>query len=340
LSASTYEGSALAYAAPDLLSKSLLAQIKRIGDNLAEYVNIGYGDSKAKITAIGLGTWKIPNDSESGIAAIRHGISLGINFVDTAEMYGNEELVGKAIKGLENVFLATKVSPSHFRYEDLIKACESSLKRLAKKSIWLYQLHWPNNRVPIEETMHAMERLLDEGKIMNIGVSNFSVEEMVRAQQALDHSKIASNQVEYSISVRDPESELLEFCKKEGIALIAYSPLARGAIFNDKSIMQALSDTGKKYSKPASEVALRYVLQKGKGTVVAIPKASSPKHIEENADAMSWSLSDEDMKYLESLKGLSRPPLAGKMLKAFLKNTTLWAKLMEQNEKRRREHHQ
>jgi diketogulonate reductase-like aldo/keto reductase len=104
--------------------------------------------------------------------------------------------------------------------------------------------------------------------------------------------------------------------------------------------MQARSEIGNKYSKPASEVALRYVLQKGKGTVVAIPKASSPKHIEENADAMSWSLSEVDMKYLESLKGLSRPPLAGKMLKAFLKNTTLWAKLMEQNEKRRKEHHQ
>ena len=317
-----------------------LSKCKALGDNLTEYVDIGYGNSKAKITAIGLGTWKIPNDSEPGISAIRREISLGINFVDTAEMYGNEELVGKAIKGLENVFLATKVSPSHFSHDDLIKACESSLKRLGMKSIWLYQLHWPNNRVPIEETMHAMEELLDEGKIMNIGVSNFSVEEMVRAQQALDHSKIASNQVEYSISVRDPESGLLEFCKKEGIALIAYSPLARGAVFSNNSIMQALSEIGNKYSKPASEVALRYVLQKGKGTAVAIPKASSPKHIEENADAMSWSLSEADMKYLESLKGLSRPPLAGKMLKAFLKNTTLWAKLMEQNEKRRKEHHQ
>ncbi|MEM0154645.1 MAG: aldo/keto reductase [Methanothrix sp.] len=307
---------------------------------MSVYVNIGYGDSKAKITEIGLGTWKIPNDSESGISAIRHGLSIGINFVDTAEMYGNEELVGKAISGLENVFLATKVSPSHFRHDDLIKACESSLRRLGKKSIWLYQLHWPNNRVPIEETMRAMEELLDEGKIMNIGVSNFSVEEMVKAQEALDHSKIASNQVEYSISVRDPESELLEFCKKEGIALIAYSPLARGAIFHNKMIMESLSEVGKKYHKPASEVALRYVLQKGKGSVVAIPKASSIKHIDENADAMSWNLSEEDMKYLESLKGLSRPPLAGKMLKAFLKNTTLWAKLMEQNEKRRKEHHQ
>jgi hypothetical protein len=310
------------------------------GDSLTEYVTIGCGDSRAKITAIGLGTWKIPNDSESGISSIKRGISLGINFVDTAEMYGNEELVGKAIKGLENIFLATKVSPSHFRYDDLIKACESSLKRLGKKSVWLYQLHWPNNRVPIEETMRAMEKLLDEGKIMNIGVSNFSVGEMVKAQQALDHSKIASNQVEYSISVRDPESELLQFCKKEGIALIAYSPLARGAIFSDKAIMKSLSEIGNKYSKPASEVALRYVLQRGKGSVVAIPKASSPAHIQENADAMSWSLSAEDMEYLESLKGLSRPPLAGKMLKSFLKNTTLWVKLMEQNEKRRRDNHQ
>ncbi|MEM0201958.1 MAG: aldo/keto reductase, partial [Candidatus Micrarchaeaceae archaeon] len=224
---------------------------------MVQYVDVGYGDSRAKITGIGLGTWKIPNDSESGIQAIRHGLSLGINFVDTAEMYGNEELVGKAISGFENVFLATKVSPSHFKHDDLIKACESSLRRLGKKSIWLYQLHWPNNRVPVEETMRAMEELLDEGKIMNIGVSNFSIEEMVKAQEALDHSKIASNQVEYSISVRDPESELLEFCKKEGIALIAYSPLARGAIFRNKMIMESLSEVGRKYSKPASEVALR-----------------------------------------------------------------------------------
>jgi len=297
------------------------------------------GDSKTKVdvTRIGLGTWKIPSDSESGIEALRHGLELGINLVDTAEMYGNEELVGRAIKGFDKVFVATKVSPSHFRHDDLIKACNASLKRLRLRSIWLYQLHWPNNRVPISETMKAMEELHDEGKITNIGVSNFSVEELLKAQEALDHSKIVSDQVEYSIAMREPESELLEFCNKENIALIAYSPLARGAIAKDEKLIAELSAIGAKYSKKPMTVALRYLLEKG--NVIAIPKASSLIHVEENFEALSFKLSNEDMQRLDSIAS-PRPPLAGKLLKAFLKNTTLWAKLMEKNEKRRKEHHQ
>jgi diketogulonate reductase-like aldo/keto reductase len=305
---------------------------------MADLIRVGESSVSASVTRIGLGTWKIANNSDSGITALRHGFKLGINIVDTAEMYGNEELVGRAIKGFDNVFVATKVSPSHFRHDDLINACNASLKRLGVKSVWLYQLHWPNNRVPIRETMKAMEELLDEGKIMNIGVSNFSVKELLKAQESLEHSKIVSNQVEYSIAMREPESELLEFCNKESIALIAYSPLARGAILKDRKLLDELSGIGAKYSKTPVAVALRYLLQKG--NVIAIPKASSIEHVEEDFAAMSWELSKEDMERLNSLDGFSRPPLAGKLLKAFLKNTTIWAKLMEKNEKNRKGNHQ
>jgi len=301
-----------------------------------DIISIGSGKNARDIVRIGIGTWKIPNDSASGIEAIRHALGLGINFVDTAEMYGNEEMVGKAIKGFENVKIATKVSPSHFKYGDVLRSCDSSLKRLGVKKVFLYQLHWPNNRIPISETMKAMEKLLDEGKIMNIGVSNFSVEEMIKAQQSLDHSKIASNQIEYSIAMRDPESGVLEFCNKEGIAVIAYSPLSRGAIYSDKDLMAKLEQTGLKYGKTAIQVALRYLLQKG--NVIAIPKAISINHIEENYGAIGWELSKADMEELDSMEGFSKPPLAGKFLKAFLKNTTIWAKLMEKNERMRKDH--
>ncbi|MEM0086847.1 MAG: aldo/keto reductase [Candidatus Micrarchaeaceae archaeon] len=291
------------------------------------------GKTGEKIPALGMGTWKIPNDSQDAIEALRYGIENGINFIDTAEMYGNEELVGRAIKGIDNVFIATKVSPSNFGYDDLIRACEGSLRRLGVKSINLYQLHWPNNRIPISETMRAMEKLQDEGKIMHIGVSNFSISEMIEAQSALSHSEIVSNQVEYSIVMREPEEGLLQFCNRESITLIAYSPLARGAILKDEPLLRALKEIGDKYNKTPLQVALNYLISSG--NVIPIPKASTKEHIAENLGAVSWKLSGEDFSTLRNMKEFRKPPLAGKLLKAFLKNTTAWSKIMTRMEKMR-----
>ncbi|MEM3215452.1 MAG: aldo/keto reductase [Candidatus Micrarchaeaceae archaeon] len=292
------------------------------------------GKTKEKLSAIGIGTWKIPNDSRQAIEAIRYGFENGMNFIDTAEMYGNEELVGKAIEGFSDVFVATKVSPYHFHYDDLIRACESSLKRLNLKSIDLFQLHWPNNNVPISETMKAMEKLYDDGKIRYIGVSNFSVGELIEAQEALSHAEIVSDQVEYSIIMREPEQGLLQFCNKESITLIAYSPLARGAILKDSSLINKLKEIAKNYDATPIQVALNYLINNG--NVIPIPKASTKEHMKENAGSASFSLSKADFYVLKNLKGFSKPPLAGKMLKHFLKNTSLWSRVMGQIERQRK----
>ncbi|MEM3781670.1 MAG: aldo/keto reductase [Candidatus Micrarchaeaceae archaeon] len=292
------------------------------------------GKTKEKISAIGIGTWKIPNDSKQATEAMQYAFENGINFVDTAEMYGNEELVGKAVEAYGDVFVATKVSPHHFHYDDLIKACEASLRRLNLKTIDLYQLHWPNNSVPISETMKAMEKLYDEGKIRHIGVSNFSIEELSEAQAALSHAEIVSDQVEYSLVVREAEQGLLQFCNKESITLIAYSPLARGAMLKNSRLVSVLEDIGRRYGATPAQVALAYLTNSG--NVIPIPKASNKEHMAENIKAVSLKISEADLGTLRNLEGFSVPPLAGKALRLFLKNTSLWSKMMERIERSRK----
>jgi diketogulonate reductase-like aldo/keto reductase len=265
------------------------------------------GKTGEKIPALGLGTWGIGgfsypdySNDELAIEIIRFAVEIGMNFIDTAEMYGaghSEELVGEAIKGIrEKVFIATKVLPTNFRYEDVIKACERSLRRLKTSYIDLYQLHWPNPSIPIKETMRAMEKLVNEGKIRYIGISNFSVEETIEAMNALSKYEIVSNQVEYSLLVRDIEKDLLDFCRKNKITVIAYSPLARGELLKGK-YYEFLSKIGKKYNKTAAQVALNWLIIKE--NVVAIPKAFSKAKIVENMGAYGWKLSDEDLKAID-----------------------------------------
>ena len=141
------------------------------------------GGTSENIPELGIGTWKMGSSPETEIAAIRKAISLKMGLVDTAEMYGNERMVGRAIEGQKGLFIATKVSPHHFRHDDVIRACRESLSKLGVKAIDLYQLHWPNHSVPIRETMRAMEDLVDAGKIRHIGVSNFSIREFQEAQE-------------------------------------------------------------------------------------------------------------------------------------------------------------
>jgi diketogulonate reductase-like aldo/keto reductase len=265
------------------------------------------GKTGEKIPALGLGTWGIGgfsypdySNDELAIEIIRFAVEIGMNFIDTAEMYGaghSEELIGEAIKGIrDKVFIATKVLPTNFRYEDVIKACERSLRRLKTSYIDLYQLHWPNPSIPIKETMRAMERLANEGKIRYIGISNFSVEETIEAMNALSKYEIVSNQVEYSLLVRDIEKDLLDFCRKNKITVIAYSPLARGELLKGK-YYEFLSKIGKKYNKTAAQVALNWLIIKE--NVVAIPKAFSKAKIVENMGAYGWKLSDEDLKTID-----------------------------------------
>jgi len=264
------------------------------------------GRTDVMISAIGMGTWGIGGFSapdykydEMAIRALRRGIELGITLIDTAEMYGgghSEEVVGMAIKGLrEKVFIATKVWYTNLRYDDVLRSAEKSLKRLQIDTIDLYQVHWPNPHIPLSETMRAMERLVLDGKVRFIGVSNFSVKLMEEARAALSKIDIVSNQVEYSLLSREVEDDILPYCEKEDITLIAYSPLGRGNILNDPR-SKILREVAKKYNKTLVQVALNWLI--AKKPVVAIPKAINLSHVEENVNAAGWRLSDEDLELL------------------------------------------
>ena len=266
------------------------------------------GHTHESIPVVGLGTWGIggemgPDSSrdEAGIRALRLGLDLEMKFIDTAEMYGaghSEEVVARALEGRrDRVFVASKVSPRHFAYNDVLDAAKRSLKRLGLKQIDLYQLHWPSSKIPIAETMRAMEKLVSDGLTRYIGVSNFSVEQMKEAQQSLSHEKIVSNQVEFSLVDRSVEARILPYCQKEGLTLIAYSPLGQGKIPRGRgSSFKVLDEIAAKLDKSRNQVALGWVLQHD--SVVAIPKAADPEHVKENAEVADWKIDSEDYQRL------------------------------------------
>jgi len=266
------------------------------------------GRTHESVPVVGLGTWGIggemgPDSShdEAGIRALRQGLDLEMKFIDTAEMYGaghSEEVVARALEGrYDKVFVASKVSPRHFAYDDVLAAARRSLKRLGMKQMDLYQLHWPSSRIPVSETMRAMEKLAGDGLIRHIGVSNFSVEQMKEAQESLSHEKLASNQVEFSLIDRSVEAGILQYCQKEGLTLIAYSPLGQGKIPRGKgSSFKVLDEVAGRLGKSRNQVALNWVLQHD--SVVAIPKAAAMDHLKENADVAEWKLGSEDYQRL------------------------------------------
>ncbi|HSX18566.1 MAG TPA: aldo/keto reductase [Candidatus Saccharimonadales bacterium] len=265
-----------------------------------EYKNL---TKKVKIPALGLGTWHMGGDmtadysqDEKYISAIGYAISKGINHIDTAEIYSAghaEELVGEAIKKYDRkkLFITTKVWPSHLSHDRLKKACEDSLKRLGTNYIDLYLIHWPNPLANMANAMSALDELKKEGKIKNIGVSNFSISQLQNAQKHTKN-KIVCNQVKYNLTDRGPEDGLLEFCQKENIILTAYTPIAKGTLSQSK----ILETVAKKYHKTPIQVALRYLLEKP--NVIAIPKASTKEHIDEIFGALGWKLKKEDQDYL------------------------------------------
>ncbi len=266
------------------------------------------GRTRESIPIAGLGTWGIggemspdPSRDDASIQALKLGLDLEMKFIDTAEMYAaghSEEVVARALEGRrDGVFVASKVSPRHFAYDDVLAAAKRSLKRLGLKQMDLYQLHWPSSKIPISETMRAMEKLVSDGLTRYIGVSNFSVEQTKEAQQSLSHEKIVSNQVELSLIDRRVEARILPYCQKEGLTLIAYSPLGQGKIPRGKgSSFKILDEIAEKSGKTRSQVALAWVLQHD--SVVAIPKAVDIDHVKENAEVADWKLDKEDYQRL------------------------------------------
>lgn len=253
------------------------------------------GKNDATLPAIGLGTWQY----KGGIEPLQTGIALGACFIDTAESYGTEEVVGRAVQGIrKSIFLATKVSPRHFRCADVIAAADASLKRLKTDYVDLYQLHWPNYTVPIEETMGAMEQLADSGKVRFIGVSNFFVRDLQRARKTMGKHKIVSNQVRYNLIDRTVEYDLLDYCRQHDLTVIAHSPLATGLeSIEAKDPERVLDKIAKNRGKTAAQVALNWCISK-KG-IVTIPKANSVEHVRENCAASDFELSPEEVRLLD-----------------------------------------
>ncbi len=294
---------------------------------------IKLGNTNEKLSKLGIGTWKLGSDKDKAIKIIKETLSNGINLVDTAQMYQNEEIVGEAIQG-ENVFLATKVSPHNFHERDILRSCSESLQKLKIKNIDLYQLHWPNPSVKISETLKAMEKLVDEGKIRYIGVSNFSISELEEAMSSMKKYEIVSNQIEYSVLTRDIGDSLSEFCRKNKISIIAYSPLGSGKLFEEKykEMFSLLHEIGSKYDKTPTQVALNWLLQKE--NLCAIPKFSSREHLLENLDSLDWKLKQNDIKTIDDF-GQSKKPLSSMLNPVTKRMAPLWSNLMTRNEKNR-----
>jgi diketogulonate reductase-like aldo/keto reductase len=273
-----------------------------------------FGWTGLNVPVIGMGTWMIEGRSRDAerraIEALHLGLDLGMNHIDTAEMYGNgrvEELVAEAVDGQrEKVFLVSKVLPSNASYEGTLKACERSLKRLKTDFIDLYLLHWPSSQHPIEETMRAMEGLVDEGMIKFIGVSNFDVEQLREAQKALVKHRIACNQVLYHLAYRGIERELLSYCTENGIAIVGYSPFGHGNFLSSHSRGgKVLAEIAKRQNRTVRQVALNFLTRDL--NLFTIPKAGNPDHIRDNSGAVgNWKLTDEDIAAIDRTFPLPR----------------------------------
>lgn len=273
-----------------------------------------FGWTGLDVPVIGMGTWMIEGrtrDAERrAIEALRLGLDLGMNHIDTAEMYGNgraEELIAEAVDDQrEQVFLVSKVLPSNASYQGTLKACERSLKRLKTDFIDLYLVHWPSSQHPIEETMRAMEKLVDEGMIRFIGVSNFDVEQLREAQRALKKYRIACDQVLYHLAYRGIEQDLLPYSAEKGIAIVGYSPFGHGSFPSSHSRGgKVLAEIAKRQNRTMRQVALNFLTRDP--NLFTIPKAGNPDHVRDNSGAVGdWKLSDEDISTIDKTFPLPR----------------------------------
>jgi diketogulonate reductase-like aldo/keto reductase len=247
------------------------------------------------VPVLGQGTWNIGDSAASRaaeISALRRGIECGMTLIDTAEMYGSgrsEILVGEAIDSLrERVYIVSKVLPSNASFDGTVRACESSLKRLRTDALDLYLLHW-RGRHPLQETVRAFESLAQQGKIRAWGVSNFDVDDMEELFTTHGGTACAANQVLYNPEHRSIEHSLLPWCRQNGVTVIAYSPVGQeGRLLSSA----ALRGVAQRHSVSPAQVALAWCLRQ---PLMAIPKAGSVSHVEENAAAAGLELSAEDL---------------------------------------------
>jgi len=249
------------------------------------------------VPALGQGTWHMGEQAsarEREIHALRRGIELGMTLIDTAEMYaegGAEHVVGEAIQGQrDSIFLVSKVYPHNANREGVLQACDRSLSRLRTDRIDLYLLHW-RGRTPLSETVEAFETLRGQGKILHWGVSNFDVDDMLD----LADDRCAANQVLYNLEERGIEFDLLPWCQRQQMPLIAYCPVGQGGGMLQHPALLAVAE---RLEVTPAQVALAWVLRQP--GVIAIPKAVGLDHIEQNAKSATLQLSEHDLALLDA----------------------------------------
>lgn len=260
-----------------------------------------FGNGGPNVPVIGQGTWYIDSgDRKAAVAALRRGIELGMTHLDTAEMYGDAELViAEAVAGQrDKVFLVSKVVPSNASRKGTIAACERSLKRLKTDYLDCYLLHWRGS-YPLAETVAAFEELERSGKIRAFGVSNFDVDDLDEMRQVAGDGRIACNQVLYHLKERAIEHAVIPWCERHGVAVVAYSPFGHNDFPEPRSKAgNLLQQIARAHDATPRQVALAFLIRKT--TVFAIPKAASAEHAAENAAAGALSLSESEIAALDA----------------------------------------
>jgi 2,5-diketo-D-gluconate reductase B len=247
----------------------------------------------AKIPAIGLGTWELRGRTCARL--VEQALKLGYRHIDTAQIYENEREVGEGLRASgvkrDEVFVTTKVWTTHFAPNDLERSTKESLARLRLSEVDLLLLHWPNPQVPLQETLRALAHVRKLGMARHIGVSNFTVA-LIEEAVAACSEPLLCDQVEYHPYL--DQTKVLDACARHGMALVAYSPIAKGRIKGD----EVLGRIGKRYRKTAAQVCLRWLVQQN---VIAIPRTSKIERLSENIEIFDFELSDDEMREIFGL---------------------------------------
>ncbi|MBT3602077.1 MAG: aldo/keto reductase [Candidatus Latescibacteria bacterium] len=260
-----------------------------------EYLTLTGG---AQIPQLGLGTFKL--QGSSGVRAVKSALQMGYRHLDTAAMYGNHKEVGEALQESDvdrsDVWITSKVWRDSLQHDAVLRECDQALAELGTDYLDLYLIHWPNEDIPLADTLKAFGRLLSEGKIRNAGVANFTVARLKRALSVAEFP-LAMNQVEYHPYLN--QEHLLTFCQENEIGVTAYCPIARGDVITDP-IFQNIAQT---HGKTPTQVTLRWLLQKG---IVAIPKSGNPDRQRENFEVFGWELNTEEMAQINTIEKQNR----------------------------------
>jgi diketogulonate reductase-like aldo/keto reductase len=268
-----------------------------------------FGSTRREVAVIGQGTWYI--EDASAIAALRRGLDLGMNHIDTAEMYGSgltEEIVGDAIAGRrDRVFLVSKVLPNNASLTGTVAACEASLDGLGTDRLDCYLLHW-RGQYPLEETIGAFELLKREGKILSWGVSNFDVPDLEEAWKIAGGRGPVCNQVLYHLGERAIEHGVIPWCEKHGVAVVGYSPFGHSTRMPGPRTAggRVLSEIAAAHDATVRQVVLSFLVRRP--SLFTIPKAANVEHIEENAGAADLRLTKDDLARIDQAFPLGRHP--------------------------------